>query len=121
MCLSYRTGSITTRFLHHPLCKRLPLEYDDQGTIWILKENLIPINPLFTISAIYNLRNASLDRSFDVFRLDSDIALAHRSVDDNIQRTNKRVAPRSLLMWVEEVLEGLCPEQGTPKVKSKLG
>jgi hypothetical protein len=49
-----------------------------------------PINPLFTISAIYNLRNASLDRSFDVFRLDSDIALAHRSVDDNIQRANKR-------------------------------
>jgi hypothetical protein len=24
-------------------------------------------------------------------------------------------------MWVEEVLEGLCPEQGTPKVKSELG
>ncbi len=96
------------------------MEYHDQSSIWILKEALVPINPLFTISAVYNLRNARLDRSFDVFRLDRDIALAHGSFDDNIQGSDKGVTPCSLLMWVEEVLEGLCPEQGTPKAKPEL-
>ena len=76
---------------------------------------------MFTIAAIYNLRNVSLDHSFVVFRLDRDVALAHGSVDDNIQGTDKGVAPRSLLMWLEEALEGLCPEQRTPKIKPELG
>jgi hypothetical protein len=97
------------------------LKYHDQGFIRVFKKTIVPINPMFTISAIYNLRNVSLDRSFDVLRLDRDVALAHGSVDDNIQGTDKGVAPRSLLVWVEEALEGLCLEQRTPKIKPELG
>lgn len=69
------------------------MEYHNQSFIWILKESLVFVNPLFTISTIYDLCDISLDSSFGFFRLNRDVALAHGSVGDDIQGTNKGVMP----------------------------
>ena len=74
---------VLVRLLH--FYHLLLLEYDNQSSIGIFKETLILINPLFAISAMYDLPNASLDHSFDVLRLDREIALAQGSIGDNIQ------------------------------------
>ena len=80
------------RFLHQPLSS-LPSEYHNQSFIWVFEKTLVFVNPLFTISTIYDLCNFSLDSSFGVFRLNRDIALAQSPIGDNIQGTDKGVMP----------------------------
>lgn len=70
---------------------------------------------------MYDLHNVCFDRSFDVFRLDCDIALAHGSIGDDIQVAEKGVTPRSLFMRQEVVLERMGLEQRTPQAKPELG
>jgi hypothetical protein len=77
------------------------LEYHNQSFVWVFEDTLVLVNPLFTISTIYDLCDVSLDSSFNVFGLNGDIALAQGSVGDNIQGTKKGVTPRLLLMWME--------------------
>lgn len=77
------------------------MEYHNQGFVWVFKETLVLVNPLFTISTIYNLCDVSLDSSFNVLGLNRNIALAQGSVGDNIQGAKKGVTPRLLLMWME--------------------